>query len=575
MIRHVSPAALLAASLATSLAAQAPCFESNLGSNLGLGDDAVAQNLPLGFTFPGPGNVQVTDISVSSNGFVWLGSSFDSGCCNGDQFAFVSGLPRIAPVWMDLYPPSGNGVFFNTFPAAPGVPARAVITWDQVPEYANNVPFTVQLQLFDNGSFTFLYDGNVTNAWHTMLVGVTEGNNATPNSIDFSSISSSNPYLSGANPTLFEEQSQVFDLAGSSYQFLPNGSGGYIVLDRPNCAMGRVTKFGRGCPQPAVAYELFDWQNLIDLSNTAIDFVGNATAGYVAIPTTGFFTGYSNVVPAGDDTVSGPYTLPFTFTFPGGSTNQIDISSNGFLWLSTGNWDPRCCYGDPTTFLNDGPSIAALWQDLNPNNGGNVYFDVDPNGTEVHITWANVPEYYNTGANTAQITLRSDGSFRLSWQNVANVSHDCLVGFSQGNGALDPGSIDFSAALPFTMSAGGAPLALDPQFGSRPQIGGTFTMEIGSYPASSLFGVMALGLIQHLTGIDLTGLGMPGCRQHVSLDATQFVPLLQNPAPFAMTLPNNTAFLGLELQAQALTLSPGVNALGVVSSNGLTLRVGN
>lgn len=575
MTRFLSHAALLAASLATSLAAQAPCFETNLGSNLGLGDDAVAQSLPLGFTFPGPGNVPVTDISVSSNGFIWLAASADSGCCNGDQFAFVTGLPRIAPVWMDLYPPGGNGVFFNTFPAGPGVPARAVITWDQVPEYAGNVPFTVQLQLFDNGSFTILYDGNVSNVWHTVLVGVTEGNNATANSIDFSTVTNTTPYLSGANPTIFEEQFQAFDLAGASYEFIPSGLGGYIVLDRPSCALGRVSKFGRGCPQPAVVYELFDAQNLIDLSNTAIDFLGNSTSGYVAVPSTGFFTGYSNIVPAGDDTISGPYTLPFQFNFPGGSTNQIDISSNGFLWLSTGNFDPRCCFGDPTLFVNDGPSIAALWQDLNPNSGGNIYFDVDPNGTEVHITWANVPEYFNQGANTAQITLRSDGSFRLSWGSVANATHDCLVGFSQGNGAIDPGSLDFSAALPFTMGSGGLPLTLDPQIGARPQIGGTFTMEIGTYPANSLFGVMGLGLTQYLNGIDLSGLGMQGCRQHVSLDATLFVPLAQNPAPFAMTLPNNTAFLGLVIQAQALTLSPGANSIGVLSSNGLTLTVGN
>lgn len=575
MMRSPTPAALLAASLASALAAQAPCFESNLGTNLGLGDDAVAMNLPLGFTFPGPGGNNVTDITVSSNGFVWLTANWDSGCCNGDQFSFLTGDPRIAPIWMDLYPPGGNGVFFNTFPAGPGVPARAVITWDQVPEFAGNTPFTVQLQLFDNGSFTLLYDGNVSNLWHNVLVGVTEGNNATANIIDFASITNSNPHLSGTNPTVFEEQTQAFDIAGASFEFIPNGLGGYIVLDRPNCALARAAKFGRGCPQPAVVYELFDGQNLIDLSNTAIDFLGNATSGYVAVPSTGFFTGYTNVVPAGDDTVSGPYTLPFTFTFPGGSTNQIEISSNGFLWLSTGNWNSRCCYGDPWAFVNDGPSIAALWQDLNPNAGGNLYFDIDPNGTEVHITWANVPEYYNTGANTAQITLRSDGSFRLSWGNVANASHDCLVGFSQGNGAIDPGSLDFSASLPFTMGAGGIPLALDPQSGSRPQIGATFTMEISSFPGSSLFGVMALGLVQHLAGIDLSGLGMTGCRQHVSLDATTFVSLAQNPAPFSMALPNNTAFLGLALQAQALTLSPGANALGVLSSNGLTLVVGN
>ena len=48
----------------------------------------------------------------------------------------------------------------------------------------------------------------------------------------------------------------------------------------------------------------------------------------------------------------------------------------------------------------------------------------------------------------------------LAQHSVTNQNNDCLVGFSQGNGAVDPGSIDFSASLPFTMGAGGIPLSL-------------------------------------------------------------------------------------------------------------------
>lgn len=574
-LRH----AALAAALSPTLLAQitpAPCFESNLGTNLALGDDQVSQGNALGFSFTGPGGGAVTAIDISSNGFVWLGSNASAACCNGDLTAFLTDMPRIAPLWMDLYPPGGNGVYFNTFPATTTSLARAVVTWYQIPEYATTNPLTVQLQLLEDGSFTFTYDTSVANTNHTAIVGCTEGVTAVGNAVDISGINSSNPYFSGTNPTIHEEFLQTFDLAGGSYEFIPNGTNGYIVLDRPSCVVyaARVSTFGLGCPKPVVAYELFGATNQIDLSNTAIDFVGGPTTGYVAVPTTGFFTPVSGPITSGDDVVSGPFTLPFTFAFPGGSTNQIDISSNGFVWLSTGNFNSRCCFGNPAAFCFDPASLAVLWQDLNPSQGGTVHFDVDPNNTEVHITWLNVPEYFNQGSNTAQITLRSDSSFRLSYGAVANISHDCLVGFSQGNGAPDPGSFDFSAALPFQIGAGGLPLALANQTGSLPIYGTNFVLETTSFPTNSVFGVMAFGFQQFLPGTDLGAFGMPDCEQNVSVDAARFFVVTNNPAPFTFPIPNNTAFGGVTINAQSVTLSPGANAAGAITSNGVQFTIG-
>ena len=554
--------------------AQAPCFEASFGTNLQLTDDSVAQGNQLGFTFPGPGGA-VTSIDISSNGFVWLGSNTDSGCCNGDLFSFLNDLPRIAPAWMDLNPSTAGAVWFNTFPATAQTLARAVVTWDQVPEYGTATPtFTIQLQMVSDGSFTFLYDSNVSNQSHNMLMGCTQGGAATANAVDFATITSTAPHVSGTNPTIHEEQNMAFDVGGSSYEFFPLGNGGYLVLDRPSCALAGTRPFGRGCPSPAVAYELFPFTTPIDLSNTAIDFLGGPTSGYTALPSVGFFTGFTNSIASGDDVVTGPFNLPFTFAFPGGSTNAIDVSSNGFIWLSTGNSNARCCYGDPTQFLADPASIAVLWEDLNPGQGGNVYFDVDPNNTEVHITWAAVPEYFNGSPCTAQITLRSDGSFRLSWGTVVNQNHDCLVGFSQGNGALDPGSIDFSASLPFTMGAGGIPVYLRAQAGLRPVLGTNFVMEVGDFPANSAFAIMVMGFSRMLPPIDLASFGMPGCAQHVSIDATRFFGLVGNPAPFSFGVPNDPGLTGVRIQSQVLTLSPGANALGALTSNGLELKFG-
>ena len=571
-------AVLTAALLSTALSAQAvsaPCFVANFGTNLNLGDDQVAQNNALGFTFPGPGTTSVTSIDISSNGFVWLGSNTDTGCCDGDLTDFLTNTARIAAMWSDLDPGTAGGVWFNTFPATPSSLASAVVTWDGVPEYGESRTFTMQLQLFSDGSFAIAWDPDAYNYSHNCITGVTEGISASANAVDLSSATTTSPYTSNGNPTIHEEQLGTFDLASKSLVFTRNGTGGYIVIDRPACTFASARPFGAGCPKPGVAYELFSNPNSVDLSNRSIDFIVGANGSHVGIPGTAFFTGYTNSFPFQDDEVVGPFNLPFTFAFPGGSTNAIDISSNGFVWLSTGNPDPRCCDGDPFLFLLDPASIAALWQDLDPTSGGNIYYDVAPSGTEVHVTWVAVPEYgtITPSPNTAQITLRSDGSFRLAWQTVDNQFHTCLVGFSQGNGASDPGSVDFSNLVLF--GAGGTPLKLAAQSGSRPALGTTFTMNVDQIASGSLLGVMAFGFLQFVPGIDLSGIGMIGCELNVSLDALLSFAVTGNPTPYSFGVPNVTSLVGFLFHAQAATLTPGANALNLLASNGLEITLGN
>ncbi|MFN9948367.1 MAG: hypothetical protein ACK56S_16135, partial [Planctomycetota bacterium] len=107
-----------------------PCFQTNFGANLALTDDSVAVGLPLGFNFPKPGGGTTPSISVSSNGFVWLGVNADSGCCAGSETKLLTQMARIAPFWLDLAPDpaAGGAVWFNTFAASGNVPASAVVT---------------------------------------------------------------------------------------------------------------------------------------------------------------------------------------------------------------------------------------------------------------------------------------------------------------------------------------------------------------------------------------------------------------------------------------------------------------
>lgn len=578
---HLLLACLAAAPLA--LAQTFPCYESTLGNNLSLGDDQVAQGLPLGFTFPGPSGANVTTIDVSSNGFVWLASNANPRCCNGEAAKLVSQAPSLCPLWVDLNPaaaPAGGGVFFNTFPASGSTPARAVVTWRDVPEWnSSSLPLTFQLQIDATGAMFFSYDANISLQGHNALVGVSEGNlhpSGTAN-WNFVDVSSSNPPINtGTNPTFFEElQPWSFDLQGRTFLVTPNGQGGYTVADPANCAPATWSRFGAGCPRPPVFYELFQIPNGIDLGNTAMLVSPNGLGGWTVVPTTGFYTPASAPIPTGDDVVTGPFALPWTWVWSSGSTNSFDVSSNGFVWLNSGNGNSRCCSGSPFQLLADPASICGHWMDLAPHVAGSIHVDTDPLTTDVHVTWLNVPEY-GTGtstSNTFQISLFANGSFRLSYQNVVSISHDALTGFSPGGQLDDPGSIDFTTAIPFDTGPGGSSLGLDAQAGARPQLGTTFPLELSGVSPGSALGLLMLGLVQFLPGFDLTVIGMPGCTQYVSLDGSLAFPLAPVPQ-VGVPLPNNTALVGFVLYVQGATLTPGINQLGIAVSNGGVMTLG-
>jgi hypothetical protein len=582
-VRLELAAAIAALSSSPLLLAQSfPCFEPTFGVNLSLGDDQVAPGMALGFTFPGPGGGNVTAIDISSNGFVWLGTNPNPRCCNGEAAKLVMQTPSICPLWVDLDPTTaapGGGVFFNTFPAAGSVPARAVVTWAQVPEFnGSGVPFTFQLQMDSTGAIFFYYDANISLQNHTALVGVSEGNThpsgvASSNFID---ISQNNPPIdTGLNPTFYEElPSWAMDLQNRTFEIQPNGQGGYTINDPPNCVPAAWSVFGGGCPREPVFYEHFVSPNAIDLGNTAMLAVPNGVGGWTVIPTTGFYTPTSAPIQTFDDFVTGPFALPWTWNWSNGSTSSIDVSSNGFIWLNSGNGDSRCCSGDPSRLLFDPASICGNWTDLAPHVAGSIHVDTDPLTLDVHVTWLGVPEYANPGAlNTFQITLSPNGSFRLSYQNVSVQGHDSLTGFSPGNVLGDPGSIDFSLVIPFDTGAGGTPLRLDSVGGATPQIGTTFPLELSGVAPGSLLGFMILGLAQFVPGFDLAVIGMPGCTQYVSLDAAQSFPLLPQPQ-LGIPLPNNTGLVGFQIYVQGATLTPGINPLGLAVSNAGVMSIG-
>lgn len=68
---------------------------------------------------------------------------------------------------------------------------------------------------------------------------------------------------------------------------------------------------------------------------------------------------------------------------------------------------------------------------------------------------------------------------------------------------------------------------------------------------------------------------MPGCSQHVSVDAA-FLLLGQNGiARFVLPIPNDLGLVGLRFHNQAVVLDAGANALGAVVSDAAEGVIGN
>ena len=83
-----------------------------------------------------------------------------------------------------------------------------------------------------------------------------------------------------------------------------------------------------------------------------------------------------------------------------------------------------------------------------------------------------------------------------------------------------------------------------------------------------------------LAPVNLAVIGAPDCFAHVNIVTGSIASLsmslnTSNQFSVPLVIPNNPVFLATNFHAQTMTLRPGVNALGVQTSNGLCVNVGN
>jgi hypothetical protein len=135
-------------------------------------------------------------------------------------------------------------------------------------------------------------------------------------------------------------------------------------------------------------------------------------------------------------------------------------------------------------------------------------------------------------------------------------------------------------ATPFGTGCAGS-LAQTPQFSTSalPRLGQTFNLRITQAPANTVV-AFAQGLSNTLAGavplpVDLAAVGAPGCSLLMSNDVLQAgVTNSSGAAILPFAVPTTPALAGFRWYAQGAVLT-SANALGLLTTNGIELRVGH
>ncbi len=348
--------------------------------------------------------------------------------------------------------------------------------------------------------------------------------------------------------------------------------------------------YGEGCyAERSTFYESFDSVSGFDLAGTvgtpnSILLTPNGSNGYtVTAGSNTFVTPLSLDLGLGDDALSAPLPLATAFSYPDGlggqaSTMMVQMSSNGWLDLegtaTASNANPSI-----SLMLSGGARLMPGWQDLNPAStaaAGTTHFDVDPVANTVTFTWLQVVEFSQTTPYDLQCEINlNTGAVEYRYQDFGIATGEIFVGFAPGNGAAEPITTDISASLPF--DSDGADVEGLTLSSSSPVVGTPVSYTLDAIPTGTLAYGLIFGVTQVNPGMDLGMIGAPGCSRYV--DGDFFTSLVISPMTptdtTTIAFPNDPILIGFTFYTQAASLTPGVNPLGVLTSNGVSSTFGN
>src|SRR5690606_35357184 len=169
------------------------------------------------------------------------------------------------------------------------------------------------------------------------------------------------------------------------------------------------------------------------------------------------------------------------------------------------------------TFLSGGARVGN-WHDMDPLVGGTAWFEEDFTLGASIFTWEAIPSRANAGVNTIQIICYFTGDIELRFGALnltVGGTWPTLVGYTPGNGSLDPGTRDVSATPYSTQGNDADPLQLSAS--ANPVLGTTIALTTSDESSSPSVGAMFFSLTP-LQGspLSLGIVGAPGCFAHVA-----------------------------------------------------------
>lgn len=113
---------------------------------------------------------------------------------------------------------------------------------------------------------------------------------------------------------------------------------------------------------------------------------------------------------------------------------------------------------------------------------------------------------------------------------------------------------------------------------SQPRLSSTLQVQIDRLPLNAAFFLFSFSRTTSNFGplpLDLAAFGAPGCFGRVSPDAVSLIVGAANAVQFNLTVPNNPRLLCTQFYTQALSVDPGLNALGGAISDAAAGMLGN
>lgn len=523
-----------------------------------------------------PGRITISRLRWREN-FVATQTFFTGGTWSNvtiDMGTAATPYSSPDPVFANNLGPDRTTVFTGSVSIAPH---GGTLT----PTFYVDIPLTTPF-VYDSSRGDLLIDVTLQGgSWSTGTVAIVDGH-------------------SGAGALATSVRSGV---AGAVSGFV-TATGAVVGIDyTPDPRGAEKSTFGQAC-QNGAFYEQWSPAASFDLSGSAIRMTSDGSGGYTTTsiplafvpPTSAPLTVLGLPGHSLDDGVSVPLGLPFAFPLGGTVTASIHMGTNGFIWLD-GTF-AQLTNAQQTDFsatagelLALAPRLAVAWGDWHmdsslPHGNGSFHFDIAPNNSVAYATWSGAgtfgiaSQYGGPTASTFQCKLFPDGTIEYHWVSVTSLHYptrELVVGIKTATGTnVDPGRTDLSslASSPLrTFGTTTAGLRLDAS--GRPRLGALLSIDTTNIPAGATLTGTYMSFTRAAPSVELSSGGMPACWNHLPPGSTLLGWRAGQPSVgIPLLVPPSGAVLGTDVYLQSVSQVVGINAAGLISSNGLRLRIG-